>query len=254
MKEAKESFSNDLKKRKEDIYGYSHRLKLVLTGPNGIRYSKNICEANKQTLFRYHSFLKARKLSLPRQEKLMKALKRLAELVHDKQFQSVARGDMERIVGNLKPKLKGSRKSELADSTLRDFQIIVRQFYAWLFRSPKRQYPEVVAWMEPKEPKPKLQATDLLMLKEPYVQTEEESKFGRSRGYCVIRLVRTGETYTWGLNGTTWDRLLDAFGEDSVLWVGKKVRLKLETQIVRGEDKTILYGVPYKEPQVQFVG
>lgn len=162
MKEAKESLSKDLKKRKEDIYGYSHRLKLVLTGPNGIRHSENICEANKQTLSRYHNFLKARKLSLPRREKLMKALKRLAELLDDKRFQSVTREDLERIVGTLKPKRKGSSKSELADSTLRDFQIIVRQFYAWLFRSPRRQYSEVVAWMEPKEPKPKLQTSDLL--------------------------------------------------------------------------------------------
>jgi hypothetical protein len=100
-----------------------------------------------------------------------------------------------------------------------------------------------------------VQKDDLLeILKEPYVQTIEESKFGRSRGYCVVRLVRTGETYTWGLNGTTWDRLLDTFGEDSVLWIGKKVKLKLETQMIRGEDKIILYGVPYKEPQIQFVG
>lgn len=92
----------------------------------------------------------------------MKAPKRLAELLDDKRFQSVTREDLERIVGTLKPKRKGSSKSELADSTLRDFQIIVRQFYTWLFRSPRRQYPEVVAWMEPKEPKPKLQTSDLL--------------------------------------------------------------------------------------------
>jgi site-specific recombinase XerC/ribosomal protein L40E len=166
VKGEKASLKGDLQERKEDIYGYSHRLELVLTGPNGIRKSKNICEANKQILFRYFGFLKARKLSLPRQEKLMKALKRFVELLLEKQFQFVTRDDLEQIVGNLKPKMKGSSKSELADSTLRDFQIIVRQFYAWLFRSPKRQYPEVVAWMEPKEPKPKLQATDLLATEE----------------------------------------------------------------------------------------
>jgi len=150
----------------EDIYGYSHRLELALSGPHGIKRSKSICHANKETLFKYHDFLRSRKLSLPRQEKLMKALKRLAEILRDKPFKGATREDMEHIVGNLKPKLKGSRRSELADSTLRDFQIIVRQFYAWLYRSPRRQYPEVVAWMEPKEPEPRLQATDLLTTEE----------------------------------------------------------------------------------------
>lgn len=95
-----------------------------------------------------------------------------------------------------------------------------------------------------------VQQNDLLeILEEPYVQSEEESKFGRARGYAVVRLVRTGETYTWGLNGTTWDRLLDSFGEDSALWKGKKVKVKLENQTIRGEDKQIIYGVAYKEPQ-----
>jgi len=95
-----------------------------------------------------------------------------------------------------------------------------------------------------------VQQDDLLeVLEEPYVQTEEKSKFGRQRGYAVVRLVRTGEAYTWGLNSTTWDRLIDAFGEDAALWKAKKVRVKLETMTVRGEVKQVMYGVPYREPQ-----
>jgi site-specific recombinase XerC/ribosomal protein L40E len=146
----------------DEIYGYEHRLELVLTGPHGIKESKDILKANKKVLLEYHTFLKTRRLSLPRQEKLMKALKRLAELLGSKQFKDVTREDMEKLIGNMKPKRKGSSRKELADSTLRDFQIIVRQFYSWLYHSPKRQYPDVVSWMEPKEPRPKLQASDLL--------------------------------------------------------------------------------------------
>ena len=55
----------------EDIYGYTHRLELVLNGPHGISQSKEISQANKETLFKYYTFLKTRELSLPRQEKLM---------------------------------------------------------------------------------------------------------------------------------------------------------------------------------------
>jgi len=87
------------------------------------------------------------------------------------------------------------------------------------------------------------------IVEEPYVRSAEESRFERSRGYAVVRLVRTGELYTWGFNTTTWDRLIDAFGEDSAQWKGKKVKVKLENQTVRGEQKQIIFGVPYREPQ-----
>jgi len=63
----------------DEIYGYQHRLELVLMGPHGIRDSKDILEANKKVLLDYHTFLKTRRLSLPRQEKLMKALKEILE-------------------------------------------------------------------------------------------------------------------------------------------------------------------------------
>jgi hypothetical protein len=112
----------------DEIYGYQHRLELVVAGPHGIKKSGEILEANKKVLLDYHTFLKTRRLSLPRQEKLMKALKRLAELLGSKQFKDVTRADMEKLIGNLRPKRKGSSSKELADSTLRDFQIIVRQF------------------------------------------------------------------------------------------------------------------------------
>ena len=95
-----------------------------------------------------------------------------------------------------------------------------------------------------------VQQDDLVeIVEEPYVRTAEQSRFGRPRGYAVVRLLRTGELYTWGFNTTTWDRLLDAFGEDSSLWVGKKVKIRLESQIVRGEQRSVIYGVAYREPQ-----
>jgi hypothetical protein len=95
-----------------------------------------------------------------------------------------------------------------------------------------------------------VQQNDLIeIVEEPYVQSEEESKFGRMRGYAVVRLVRTGELFTAGFNTTTWNRLLDGFGEDSQLWKGKRVKLTLETQTIRGEQKQVMFGKPYVEPQ-----
>lgn len=84
---------------------------------------------------------------------------------------------------------------------------------------------------------------------EPYVRSAEESRFEKPRGYAVVRLLRTGELFTWGFNSITWNRLLDAFGDDSALWKGKKVKIKIETQTVRGEQRQVIFGVPYREPQ-----
>jgi hypothetical protein len=87
------------------------------------------------------------------------------------------------------------------------------------------------------------------IVEEPYVQAAEDSKFGRVRGYAVARLVRTGELFTCGFNTTTWDRLLSAFGEDSGLWVSKRFTIVLETQTIRGEQKQVMFGKPYVDPQ-----
>jgi hypothetical protein len=95
-----------------------------------------------------------------------------------------------------------------------------------------------------------VQQDDLVeIVEEPYVRSAEESKFGRMRGYAIVRLVRTGDLYTWGMNTTTWDRCVDSFGEDSALWKGKKVKIKKMPQVVRGENREVLLGVPYIEPQ-----
>jgi hypothetical protein len=51
------------------------------------------------------------------------------------------------------------------------------------------------------------------------------------------------------MNTSTWDKLVDAFGDDSSQWRGKRVKIHLAVQSVRGEDRQIIYGSPYREPQ-----
>jgi len=91
---------------------------------------------------------------------------------------------------------------------------------------------------------------DLLeIVEEPYVKSAEDSKFGRERGYAVVRLHRTGELFTAGFNATTWDRLIDAYGEDGKLWMGKRFKVVLETQTIRGMQKQVMFGKPCRDPQ-----
>lgn len=83
---------------------------------------------------------------------------------------------------------------------------------------------------------------------EPYVVPAEQTKWGRPRGRAVVKL-SDGELRTWTMNTTTWDRLLDAFSDKEAMWIGKRVKVRKETQTISGSDKEVLFGYPYKEPQ-----
>lgn len=89
----------------------------------------------------------------------------------------------------------------------------------------------------------------IVILEKPYVKDAEESQFGRDRGYAVIKVARTDALYTWGMNGTTWDRCLDAFSDNENMWIGKQVKIKLQATNIRGEDKMVIYGVPVVAPK-----
>ncbi len=86
---------------------------------------------------------------------------------------------------------------------------------------------------------------DLVVVTAPaYVQ---EGDFGE-RTVVDVTVKRTGEAYRWSLNGTTNDRCLEAWSSDGDLWENKMLKIQKAKQIIRGEEKSVLYGVPYKEP------
>lgn len=91
---------------------------------------------------------------------------------------------------------------------------------------------------------------DLLeIISEPYIVSAEKSKWGKKRGRANVRSIRSGAEYRWTMNTTTWDRLVDAFGTEPNLWIGRKVKVKLENRDVGGVEKTVIFGAAYKEPQ-----
>lgn len=87
------------------------------------------------------------------------------------------------------------------------------------------------------------------IVEKPYIVPADKTKWGRERGKAVVKLARTGALRTWTMNVTTWDKLLETFGEDPGQWLNKKVQIKKETRNVNGVDKTVLFGRPYHEPQ-----
>lgn len=80
---------------------------------------------------------------------------------------------------------------------------------------------------------------------DPYIRHSE--RWHRDRGYVPVKLLRTGEVYTLPLNATSWDRCLDAWGDQEGLWVGRRAKLKLMDQLVRGEQRKVMYVVPLVE-------
>ena len=97
-----------------------------------------------------------------------------------------------------------------------------------------------------------IEQDDLLeIIETPYIVPAEKTKWGKERGKAVIKVIRTATIRTWTMNNTTWDKLIQAFGEDPGLWLNKKVQVKKEIRNISGVDKEVLFGKPYREPQQQ---
>lgn len=89
------------------------------------------------------------------------------------------------------------------------------------------------------------------IVEKPYIVPAEKTKWGKDRGKAQVKILRSGAIRTWTMNNTTWDKLVQAFGEDPSLWLDKKVQIRKEVRNVSGVDKEVLFGKPYKEPQQQ---
>lgn len=71
--------------------------------------------------------------------------------------------------------------------------------------------------------------------------SSEESTFGRSYLEIPVRLAN-GKSKIYTPNKTTLKRLAKAFGDDADMWIGKKVKLEIVKQNVRGEMRDVIYG------------
>jgi hypothetical protein len=71
----------------------------------------------------------------------------------------------------------------------------------------------------------------------------EESAFDRAYLELPIKL-SGGQSKIWTPNKTTLKLIAKAFGDDADFWVGKKVKLMISHQNVRGEMKDVIYGEP----------
>lgn len=88
------------------------------------------------------------------------------------------------------------------------------------------------------------------ILESPYIQAADKSKFGKERTIITVLIQRTKEIYRWGLNNTSSDKLVDAYGEDADFWKGKDVRIQKRLQNIRGQDRYVLYALPSVQAEI----
>lgn len=80
----------------------------------------------------------------------------------------------------------------------------------------------------------------------PRYVSADESTFGKAYLEVDVKLPN-GQAKTWTPNKTTLKKLAEAFGDDADLWSGKRVRLTVTQQNVRGEMRGIIWGEPTKD-------
>jgi hypothetical protein len=82
------------------------------------------------------------------------------------------------------------------------------------------------------------------IIKEPYIQSAEKSRFGKERTVVTVQLQRTKQTYRMTLNTTSNDKLVHAFGEEGSLWQNKQFKIKVVDMNISGVNRSVLYAIP----------
>jgi len=91
------------------------------------------------------------------------------------------------------------------------------------------------------------------VVEEPVIISAEQTKWGKAQGQVKVKQPN-GEVRRWTMNNTTFDRCIDAFGASPSGWVGKKIRIEVLSQPVRGETKQVYYGHPVTEAENKKAG
>lgn len=113
-----------------------------------------------------------------------------------------------------------------------------------MVKIPKRGKPQ---FLRPED----VQDNDLAtIIEQPLILPADSSKYGKERTIVTVKIHRIKEIRRWGLNNTSNDRLVDAYGEDGDVWKGKEVRIQKRLENVRGQDRYVLYAQPSVQAEI----
>jgi hypothetical protein len=83
----------------------------------------------------------------------------------------------------------------------------------------------------------------ITIIAKPTLISKEESSFGRAYFRFQVQS-KSGEVKAWIPNRTTLKKLATKFGDETNVWLNKKVKLTKATINVHGETKQVLFGEP----------
>lgn len=85
-----------------------------------------------------------------------------------------------------------------------------------------------------------------------YVDKEFEGK--KKQGFNIEIRFDDDEETTASLNATSFNNMIDAYGDDTVSWVGKEARIEKVTQNVQGKFKDVIFFThPSKDVRGQLI-
>ncbi|MEP0823851.1 MAG: tyrosine-type recombinase/integrase, partial [Nitrososphaera sp.] len=136
------------------IYDFEGRIRREL------RNVETCDRVNGQTIIKYHLQRVADGISLARQHKCLCTLKQISIML-GKQFRRATKDDIVRLVATIE------QRPDFSAWTKRDYKIILKLFYRWLYGYEKGDLPPLVKWIRTGYKIPnELKKSDLLTMKE----------------------------------------------------------------------------------------
>lgn len=117
--------------RANEIYNYSKSIQRELENLKS--------DINYQTIKKYHNQRVALGISLGRQYKCLSTLKLVSKML-GKKFKRATKNDIINLLAKIEQK-------PFSAWTKRDYKIIIKKFYQWLYRYEDNEYPPLVKWI-----------------------------------------------------------------------------------------------------------
>lgn len=70
---------------------------------------------------------------------------------------------------------------------------------------------------------------------------------GEERMWFEVTIQLGSLEFPWAMNKTTQKRMIEKYGRETKLWIGKKLKLIKVKQNVQGTMRDVIYGIPVQE-------
>ena len=180
--------------RANDIYNYSRSIERELGNLRS--------DVNYRTIKDYFNQRMATGISPARQYKCINTLKLVSRMLK-KRFKKAAKKDMIELLAELE-------KKPFSAWTKRDYKIIIKKFYQWLYGHETGEYPDVVKWIRPGFKMQNLLKKSDLLTADEIKRLAESARTLRDRAFILVLAEsgrRVGEILTLRIGDIEFDNL-----------------------------------------------